>query len=118
MANGNGDGDQLDLELGFTNRFKRSALFTKGGKSFFGIWRPPPVQIDGDEERIRIEDGREGQLDLVAFEVYGDRSLWPFIAHANRIDFPLEEVVPGLEIIIPKAANVRAALLATVTRQG
>lgn len=120
MANGNGEanGNEFELEPEFTSRFKQTSLFVKGGKAFFGLWNPPPVRIDGDEERIRVEDGREGQLDLIAFEVYGDRALWWAIGQANQIDFPLEQVVPGLELIIPKLANVRAALLATVTRQG
>lgn len=107
----------FELQLAFTSRFKRTRLFIKGGRAFFGLWRPLNVKIDGDEEQIIITADQQGQLDRFAFAVYGDRSLWPIIAHVNKIDFPHFQVVTGLKIIIPKAANVNAALLATISRQ-
>lgn len=102
---------QFELELPFTSPYKRTQLFIKNGRAFFGVWRPIEVQMDGDEEEVLIQRGLEGHLDLVAFVVYGDRRLWRVIAHANRIDFPLEEVVVGLRVVIPKPTRVRAALL-------
>lgn len=103
---------QFELELPFTSPYKRTQLFIKNGRAFFGIWRPLDVQMDGDEEDVLIQRGIEGHLDLVAFVVYGDRRLWRVIAHANQIDFPMEEVTVGRRIIIPKLVHVRAALLA------
>jgi len=108
---------QFELDLDFTNPMKATRLFVKGGKAFFGIWQPLAVKLEGDEEEVIIEMGMEGQLDLIADAVYGDRRLWRVIAHANLIDRPFEQVVIGLHIKIPKLANVRAALLATASRQ-
>lgn len=99
----------FELELGFTNPYKRSALFIKEGRAFFGLWRPPNVETDGDEERIAIPMGMEGHLDLVAQVTLGDRRYWRAIAQVNRIDYPLEEVKVGDRIIIPKVSKVRAA---------
>lgn len=104
---------QFELELPFTSPYKRTSLFIKNGRAFFGVWRPIEVTLDGDEEEVIIRRGLEGHLDLVAFTVYGDRRLWRVIAQANLIDFPMEEVVVGRRIIIPKIVNVRAALLAS-----
>jgi len=104
---------QFELELPFTSPYKRTQLFIKDGRAFFGIWRPLEVELDGDEETVLIQRGLDGHLDLVAFVVYGDRRLWRVIAQANKIDFPLEEVTVGRRIIVPKPTKVRAALLAS-----
>jgi hypothetical protein len=91
-------------------------LFIQDGRAFFGLWRPPQVKLDGDEERIRIPLGMEGQLDLIAQVTLGDRRLWPAIAQVNKIDYVLEEVKAGDEIIIPKLQHVRAAYQQTSGR--
>lgn len=101
------------LELPFVSRFKNTRLFIKDGQAFFGIWRPLPVKMDGDEEQVIIQAGLEGSCDLLADAVYGDRRLWHVIAQANRIDFPWEQITVGTVLVIPKVANVRAALLAS-----
>lgn len=82
------------------------------GKLFWGMWRPPEIQIDGDEERIIVDKAHEGGLGLYAYEYYGDPELFWVIAHVNQIDYPPEDVVQGLEIVIPKKENVIAALIA------
>ena len=105
---------RLDLE--FTNPYKRTRLFTQRGRSFFGRWRAVDVKIDGDEEEYVVREGQEGQLDILAHDRYGDRQLWRVIAQANLIDFPLEQVVPGMKLILPKLSNVNAALLASLAR--
>lgn len=102
----------FELEQPFTSRFKRTRIFVGGGNAFFGIYRPLEVQIDGDEESVIVQRGLEGQLDIYAGVVYGDRTLWPVIAEANGIQYPPEEVIVGRQLIIPKPGNVRAALLA------
>lgn len=107
---------KIELQLSFTSRFKRTRLYVKLGRAFFGTYRPIEVQMDGDEEQVKVQEGMEGQLDLYAKEVYRDRTLWPVIAEANSIKFPLEEVVAGMVLVIPKPAHVRAALLKLARR--
>lgn len=101
---------RFELGVKFTNPYKGSKLYIKQARAFFGRWRPPPVQIDGDEATDIVQEGEEGQLDSFATRHYGDRSRWRIIAQANLINHVHEEVVPGLEIIIPKLAHVDAAL--------
>lgn len=107
---------RFELDLEFTHPYRRTRLYIKGGRAFFGRWHPFDVQLDGDEDEHVVQEGTEGQLDLIAHEYYGDRRLWRVIAHANRIDFPLEDVRPGTILVIPKIAYVNAALLQTVAR--
>jgi hypothetical protein len=99
----------FELEHHFSSPYKKTALFIQRGRAFFGLWRPPQIALDGDEERIRIPLGMEGHLDLIAQVTLGDRRFWRAIAQVNKIDYPLEEVRVGDEIIIPKLERVRAA---------
>lgn len=101
---------RFELEVAFSDPYKGSKLFIKGGRAFFGRWRPPPVRIDGDEATDIVQEGEEGQLDSFSTRHYGDRRLWRIIAQANLINHVHEEVVPGLSLIIPKLAHVNAAL--------
>jgi hypothetical protein len=109
--------DTFELSLDATDPYIRTRLYTLAGRAFFGIWNPPPVAVQGDEEIITVREGEEGQLDSFAFGVYGDRRLWRVIAHANQIDFVYRQVVPGLRLIIPKPTLVFAALQQSA-RQG
>jgi hypothetical protein len=99
----------FELQLDFTSSYKRTALFIQDGRAFFGLWRPPQITLDGDEERIRVPLGLEGHLDIIAQVTLGDRRFWRAIAQVNKIDYPLEEVRVGDDIIIPKLEKVRAA---------
>jgi len=110
--------ETYELELDLNDRFQRSRVFIKGGHAFFGLWRPLNLVLDGDEDEILVQDGLDGQLGTYAEEFYGDERLWWVIAQVNLIDFPPEQVVPGLRLVIPKSEAVNAALLATVTRDG
>lgn len=107
----------FELEVAFTSRFKNTRLFIKDGRAFFGLWEPPPVELDGDEDEVEVRLGEEGQLELFALRFYRDKTLWYVIAQANHIDFPFEQVVPGMRLVIPKPGRVRAALLRALSRQ-
>lgn len=103
---------KTEIQLPFSSRLKKTRVYSDRGRVFFGIWKPPTIRLDGDEELIRIPEERSGSLDLYAHEYYGDRALWWAIAYVNNIKNP-QEVVAGKTIIIPKPENVRAALLET-----
>ena len=112
-----GERRPFELDLDFTDPYKRTALFIKDGRAFFGLWRAPDVVLDGDEQLVRVEMGTEGQLDLLAEATLGDRRFWRAIAQVNKIDYPLEEVKAGDLIIVPKLENVRAAYRQASGRQ-
>lgn len=107
----------FELDLDFTDPYKRTSLFIKDGRAFFGLWRAPQIVLDGDESLLRVEMGFEGQLDLFAETELGDRRFWRAIAQVNKIDYPLEEVKAGDLLIIPKLENVRAAYRQASGRQ-
>ena len=109
MASGDSIERNIEKEVLFQNRYKRTALFTQDGRPFFGLWRPPPVGMDGDEEEFEVPLGMEGQLETISEAILGDRAYWTAIGNANQIDYVREEVKAGDVIKIPKTQNVRAA---------
>ena len=100
----------FELNLEFTSRFKKTALYSEDGKAFWGLWQPYDIRIDGDEKVYVIQLEDEGQLDLIAYREYQDRTLWPYIAFVNNIKNVEEEIIAGLRIILPKLSNIQAAL--------
>jgi hypothetical protein len=100
-----------ELKLPSTSRYRVTPVYSKAGCAFFGVWVRPNVKRDGDEKIITIGDENRGQLDLIAHEEYGDRSLWWAIASMNFIRSVSDEVVPGLRLVVPKLANIKSALL-------
>jgi hypothetical protein len=103
----------FELAVDFTDPYKRTALFIEGGRPFYGLWRPPEIEMDGDEAVFTVPLGLEGHLDLISQVALGDRKYWRAIAQVNQIDYPREEVRAGDEIKIPKLERVRAAYRAT-----
>ena len=97
---------KIELDLEFTSPYKATRLYVKDGRMFFGLWHPPAITLDGDESEVVVTLGLEGQLDLLAFAVYGDRRLWRVIAQANKIGLPLEEVKVDTVLILPKPQAV------------
>lgn len=53
----------------------------------------------GNEPIHTLFDGET--LQSIAFANYGDSGLWYKIADANNIINPFEELIPGMQLIIP-----------------
>lgn len=54
----------------------------------------------------RLSSAEEGSPELVSFQEYGDEQFWWVIMLANRLQDPINEFVPGLEIVIPRLQDV------------
>ena len=102
---------QLEVKLNFASRHKKTNVYTAEGKTFFGVWDQPIIKLDGDEKVVKVSSDQLGQLDLIAYQEYENRALWWVIAQANGIRSVTDQVVAGIDLTIPKIANVRAALL-------
>jgi hypothetical protein len=102
---------KIEITLPFTSRFKRTELYTKAGKAFFGVWNPSVIKLDGDEKIYKVPMKYEGNLDLIAYQEYKDSSLWWVIALVNNIIHPPDEVKAGMLLTIPKLNNIKFSLL-------
>jgi len=92
---------------------QKTPVYSKDGSAFFGVWQKPEITLDGDEKVVVVDVSNEGQLDLIAHKEYGDRAWWWAIAAVNRIGNVNDEVVAGLEIVIPKLNRIKEALQKT-----
>ncbi len=101
---------KVRIRLAFTSRMKKTKLYTRAGKTHFGVWQRPEIKLDGDEKVLTVSEEHEGALDFISFLEYGDRAWWWALASVNKIRNVVDEVVVGLELTIPKLDNIRDAV--------
>ena len=63
------------------SRYSDSIIYRKGLKRFFGTTRYPEIPLSPDDMFIITNDG--DRLDLLAQQLYSDKSLWWIISIAN-----------------------------------
>jgi len=72
--------------------------------------RPIPASVD--DRKIAIPSQYTHRPDLMAYDLYQDFKLWWVFAQRNMdvIQDPIYDFVPGVEIYIPNAAQLRQKL--------
>ena len=66
----------------------------------------PEVVPQVTDTFITVDENNQGNLDLIAFDAYGDEDLWWVIALANNIELIPTDVVINRRIRIPNKAYV------------
>lgn len=71
-----------------------------------------PVSADVDDFLYTIEAQYTYRPDLLAFDLYGDASLWWVFIQRNldMLQDPIFDFVPGTQIYIPKNSSLRTVL--------
>jgi alpha-L-fucosidase len=70
------------------------------------------VPAEGDDFLYTIENQYQYRPDLLAYDLYGDPSLWWVFVQRNMevIKDPIYDFEPGVKIYIPKDSNLRKFL--------
>lgn len=102
--------DVNTFEFEPTSRHQLTNVYRRGGRLHFGIFKAPDIKLDGDEETIAVTEATKGNLDILAYNAYGDRRFFWAIGLVNKISNPPDDVVPGVNLIIPKLERVLEAL--------
>jgi len=100
----------FDLVLSYFSRYKETRLLQSDGKVFFGRWKAPTIRLDGDEEEVQVTEEDRGVLDFISYRYYGTRELAWAIALVNGVSSIPNEVVPGLNLTMPKISRIEEAL--------
>lgn len=98
------------LRVPVTSELVSMDLIERSGVAFFGNWHPPTIPPADDDSVMEVSAAHEGQLDTLAFTLYGDRALFWVLAHRNQISDIQSEVVAGKTLIVPSAATVARVL--------
>ena len=88
--------------------------FVQPGTLRWQLWKIPDIDTT-DFTRYTIKASDLKRLDRVAYEVYGDSSLWWVIALVNRVDNQLRDLQPGETLMIPSPDAIAKALAYQVT---
>ena len=79
-------------------------------RTFFGTWERPEIKETRQPIVYTVRVEEEGNPHLIAFRVYGDKTLWWAFCVRNAIRFPLTELVPGKRLVCPHLDDVVSAL--------
>jgi hypothetical protein len=71
-----------------------------------------PVAAESDDFRYVLEPQYTHRPDLLAFDLYGSSKLWWVFIQRNldRIQDPIFDFIPGLELYLPKKSSLFKSL--------
>jgi hypothetical protein len=80
--------------------------------NYLGIFSIRPVSAEPDDFSYTIESQYEYRPDLLAFDLYGETSLWWVFMQRNLdvIQDPIFDFTAGTKIFIPKNSSLRTVL--------
>jgi len=81
-------------------------------ETYLGILQIRPVPAEDDDLLYAVQPQYAYRPDLLAYDLYGDIRLWWVFAQRNMdiIEDPVFDLVPGLEIYLPKGSNLTKLL--------
>jgi hypothetical protein len=79
---------------------------------FLDVANIPGIPMDPKDVQYQIDTIYKGRPDLLAFDLYGDSSLWWVFAirNPNVIQDPVYDFQPGVIIYVPQKQNLTTAL--------
>lgn len=93
----------------FSSVLVKSSRYAAGGSTEVGDklewWNRTNYTLTGTESVFTITDKYQGRLDLIAYDLYQDSSMWWIIAMLNNILDPFTEIVVGRELYVPTKQN-------------
>lgn len=81
-------------------------------RNYLDVLTIRPVSAEADDFLYSIESQYTYRPDLLAFDLYGDASLWWVFIQRNLdvLQDPVFDFVPGKKIYIPKNSSLRTVL--------
>jgi len=85
---------------------------TSTKQNYLDILTIRPVSAEVDDFLYTIESQYTYRPDLLAFDIYGDASLWWVFIQRNLdvLQDPIFDFIPGKNIYIPKNSSLRTVL--------
>ena len=79
---------------------------------FLDVANIPSIPMDSKDVQYQIDTIYKGRPDLLAFDLYGDSSLWWVFAirNPNVLQDPIYDFQPGVIIYVPQKQNLTTAL--------
>jgi len=80
--------------------------------TYLDIFQIRPVSAEEDDFLYTIEPQYTHRPDLLAYDLYGDASLWWVFTQRNldTIQDPIFDFTPGIKIYIPKGNSLKTIL--------
>jgi len=111
--------DFLKTRANPTSRYRLTHVVVDGfvfsGRRRYGIWRKPNIDMTG-HSRYVVKASDLSRIDLIAYRVYRDSSLWWAICMVNGISNPLEDLSVSDILLLPKKENISKAFADTTVQ--
>jgi len=88
------------------SRYASSDVFNAGGSLILNTFDVSLYSSTGDEQYYEVKSEDENRLELIAYKLYGDATLWWLLAYANGIIDPFTEISIGTRLLIPRKEEV------------
>ena len=109
----------LKTRAGYSSRYRMTHVVVDGfvhpGRRRYGIWRKPTIDMTGYSRHV-VRENDIGRIDLIANRLYGDSSLWWAICMVNAISNPLEDLVVGMILKVPRKEKISNAFANTTVQ--
>ena len=97
-----------DILNPISSRYSNTAIFEDSGEVFRGTYNKIRIEPSSEDKIILVRSEEAGRPDLIALRYYGNPKLYWVIAEANKLMDPINEIVAGMELLIPPERNVTA----------
>lgn len=79
---------------------------------YLDVAQIPPIPYDPSDVQYQIDAIYKNRPDLLAYDTYGDSSLWWVfsVRNPNVLQDPIFDFIPGTIIYVPKKNTLTAAL--------
>lgn len=101
--------DFLKTRAATGNRFRLTKVFVDDfvfpGRRRYGLWRKPNIDMS-DYDRYVVKESDLNRIDLIAYRMYSDSSLWWAICLMNNLKSAFDDLSVGQVLKIPKFAAI------------
>ena len=82
--------------------------FVSPGTRRYGLWKKPEIDMS-DYDRYVVKESDEQRIDLIAFRLFGDCSLWWVLCLVNDIQNAFDGLSTGQILKVPKKEAISNA---------
>jgi len=106
----------MSIRISNNSRLRFGNLLSGNGVTFWDLLEVPPIPVQGDDQQYTVIMG--DRVDTLAYNFYGDPTLWWVIALANDLEMLPTELNIGQVLRIPSPTYVLQDMFQKVTSGG
>lgn len=99
----------MSVQIRKMSPLRMATLRSVGGVEFFDRPEYPVIEEASDDVVYEVQDG--DQIDTLAEQFYGDRSLWRLLAVANGLELLPSDLKIGMKLVVPSNGRMLTEIM-------